>query len=108
MFITSRESAIVANPFHRSGPVSRAGFFPAVGQTWEKIPSLKICVRVNFGVLSIYQPGNCQGQGVSSGFTGFYTCFLENALEGVALLRYGMWHWLYILQPEGVFIHSVQ
>jgi hypothetical protein len=39
---------------------------------------------VNLGVLSIYQPRKCQGQGVSSGFTGFYTCFLENGLEGVA------------------------
>jgi len=33
---------------------------------------------VNLGVLSIYQPRNCQGQAVPSGFTVFYTCFLEN------------------------------
>jgi hypothetical protein len=39
---------------------------------------------VNLGVLSIYQPVNCQGQGVSSGFTGFCTCFLESGSEGVA------------------------
>jgi hypothetical protein len=39
-------------------------------------------------VLSIYQPVNCQGQGVSSGFTGFYTCFLEIDSEGVARWRY--------------------
>jgi hypothetical protein len=35
-------------------------------------------------VLSIYQPRKCQGQGVSSGFTGFCTCFLESAEAGLA------------------------
>jgi len=48
-------------------------------------------VRVNLGVLSIYQPWKCQGQGVSSGFAGFYTCFLESALAGVTQWRY-MWY----------------
>jgi hypothetical protein len=39
-------------------------------------------------VLSIYQPRKCQGQGVSSGFTGFYTCFLEIGLRTVAGQHY--------------------
>jgi hypothetical protein len=39
---------------------------------------------MNSGVLSIYQPGNSQGQGISSGFTGFYAGFLESTTEQVA------------------------
>jgi hypothetical protein len=39
---------------------------------------------MNSGVLSIYQPGNSQGQGISSGFTGFYAGFLEMEKKLVA------------------------
>jgi hypothetical protein len=39
---------------------------------------------VNSGVLSIYQSGNSQGQGISSGFTLFYAGFLEKRIKQVA------------------------
>jgi hypothetical protein len=72
--------------------------FPRVGHSSKPFPQIQAryranvgrkflaqnCVRVNLGVLSIYQPRKCQGQGVSSGFTGFYTCFLESDSAGVA------------------------
>src|SRR6202162_1797326 len=72
--------------FTRVGHSSKP--FPQIqAQFWANVGRKFLaqnCVRVNLGVLSIYQPLNCQGQGVSSAFTGFYTCFLENVEVGLA------------------------
>jgi hypothetical protein len=63
---------------------------------------------VNFGVLSIYQPGKCQGQGVFPRFTWFCAGFLENSLAAVALWRYIWWIKKHHVQQDAVFIQSVQ
>src|SRR5205814_9907373 len=58
-----------------SGPAT-AVFSRHTRQTWEKIPRSG-CDRVNFGGLSISQPGKCHCRGLFPCFLGFYACFLE-------------------------------
>src|SRR5205814_4522021 len=65
-------------------------------------------VRVNLGVLSIYQPRNCQGQAVSSGFVGFYTRFLEKDSTADASESYIQGIDQQICRYDVVFILSVR
>lgn len=82
MFMTSGESAIVQSPSAESGPCHHVP-----GQTLGEIfpeRATQLCVRVNLGVLSIYQPGKTEGQAEFPSFLGFCGCFLEITLGTIA------------------------
>ena len=63
---------------------------------------------MNFGVLSIYQPRKCGGQGVFPGFLGFYGCFLESDERLLAVQCYMLYVLNNTIQYEVVFIRRVQ